>query len=268
MPQHYIMSPLETASNLFRNTLGMNLHRLLYTAKEADAALIVPVFLPGTRQRANFHGYANDYLSSVQSVAKQHYVPPLEIKIAKWLADVSLADNEIPAPNANEQVLYVQGHGAPGQQDISDDDGSRADIADIVAALDAINAKNSAIALKINACFSGAGQKIKFRDAAALSDWIDQRQRGVKGAFAMFEPENSLSATLRRKLARHPGIIYGYIGPTTIANSPYMPSPSGKFTYDPHMAVELRYANGSTSVGVCVRKRLTRIGFAPIQSDF
>ncbi|MEN9866221.1 MAG: hypothetical protein RL748_1811, partial [Pseudomonadota bacterium] len=51
-------------------------------------------------------------------------------------------------------------------------------------------------------------------------------------------------------------------------NSPYMPSPSGKFTYDPHMAVELRYANGSTSVGVCVRKRLTRIGFAPIQSDF
>ena len=70
MPQHYIMSPLETASNLFRNTLGMNLHRLLYTAKEADAALIVPVFLPGTRQRANFHGYANDYLSSVQSAFK------------------------------------------------------------------------------------------------------------------------------------------------------------------------------------------------------
>ncbi|MEN9866224.1 MAG: hypothetical protein RL748_1814 [Pseudomonadota bacterium] len=257
MTQHYIMSPLPRAASLFVNTLKMNVHRRLYEAKKPESAIVTPVFI-SREQRRNFLAQAEIYLQSCPLVNFN------ERDVALWLVRGAGEDgefsNRIPDGAGEQQVLYIQGHGAPGKAALADEAGSViVDLEGIADALKAIDAIPTEITLKCNSCYSGVDDFPVFDSFGAVREWLNTESR-----VSPFYTGNSLAAGLRNILRRHRGNIFGYLGPTAMNNSLLLMQPDGNYAYDPHMAVALGYRDAFGNVNYFyVRKSQARVLFRP-----
>lgn len=289
MSAHYIMSPLESANNLFDNALAINRLRWLSNKTESEKLQVTPIFI-NENQREKFYALSNLYLKSIETQPKATTTKNSHM-IADWLCKISAKNITVEPLNKDdnkaETVLYVQGHGGAGQYSLIDNEYKNwVGIEGITNALRFITADCKKITLKFNSCWSGAGTASHFANLEALYDWVQNQHSAqlnptgdtTKQNCAAFQPDNSLAAKVKVQLGNHVGPIYGYIGLTgqkstapgakcinAVKVEIKQHNNQGYWVYsleemsDPHMAASLEYVHEGQMATMAFRKKLARV---------
>ncbi|MBT2118339.1 hypothetical protein KK141_11835 [Dyella sp. LX-66] len=257
----YIVSPHDDMRNMFRNAKGMTVHRWGHGKRRVD-----PVF-KNHRQRIDFK----------KITVQERRALRLQIRNNPWggagqdprLRQLRAINklNKMSQPGrafvgfgnvpGRRPKVYVQGHGAPGSQNISDD------------AHNAVSAQQTAVTLKgmqlpqqaklrANSCYSGTTVAI---GGVAATNALQQHQT-VQGLIG--PPGNTFAGGLAHQMRNvaptFPNIeVGGYPGPTT--QNPVGGLVDRQLNPVPGTGIRVRFGNIGTPTMLGVKRGETRIQF-------